>query len=71
MMNIKQTEAAIEAILFASGEPISVKRLADTVPDFESSLNISHGQKVVFCFTHKKLLSALRAKVYSFFEVHC
>ena len=31
MMNIKQTEAAIEAILFASGEPISVKRLADTV----------------------------------------
>lgn len=30
-MNIKQTEAAIEAILFASGEPISVKRLADTV----------------------------------------
>ncbi len=31
MMNIKKTEAAIEAILFASGEPISVKRLADTV----------------------------------------
>ena len=31
MMNIKQTEAAIEAILLASGEPISVKRLADTV----------------------------------------
>ena len=31
MMNIKQTEAAIEAILFASGEPISVKRLSDTV----------------------------------------
>ena len=31
MINIKQTEAAIEAILFASGEPISVKRLADTV----------------------------------------
>ncbi len=31
MMNIKQMEAAIEAILFASGEPISVKRLADTV----------------------------------------
>lgn len=31
MMNIKQTEAAIEAILFASGEPISMKRLADTV----------------------------------------
>ena len=31
MMNIKQTEAAIQAILFASGEPISVKRLADTV----------------------------------------
>ena len=31
MSNIKATEAAIEAVLFASGEPVAVKRLAEAV----------------------------------------
>lgn len=31
MSNIKSAEAAIEAVLFASGEPVSVKRLSEAV----------------------------------------
>ncbi len=31
MNNIKSTQAAIEAVLFASGEPISIKRIAEAV----------------------------------------